>query len=488
MLHFYDGQIRRYIGQTIRALSNFTVKYADGSLVRIPVMYGDADKQVASILRNNSENKINSTPRIAVYVSALSMDRARLADATYVGKVHIREREYDAVNDVYGQAQGKNYTVERLMPTPFTLTLKADIWASNTDQKLQILEQLLVLFNPSLELQTSDNYIDWTSLTVLELKDLTWSSRAVPQGTGDAIDIATMTLETPIFLSPPVKVKHLGVITNIITSIFDGADTSWMGVDGLGTDLSGGSPTMSGMLTRDYVTISDFGIQVYNDSNMVGQAVLLNAHEGVNPHGVTLEVPIRGGTAVNWSELFGKYPGQFVDGSSRVFLVQADGTEVSGVAAVNALDPTILQINWDPATYPTDTDIDAYNGYTSQRTSKGTFDAIIDPTKVYPDHGMINPVAGDRFLIIEDIADTGEHDWGTEAWGTFTASANDIIEYDGTNWHIIFEAAQEADSLIYQTNIYKSTADRRIQFMWNGVEWGKSFEGEYKAGTWRLEL
>jgi hypothetical protein len=53
MQHFYDGQIRRYITQTVRVLSNFVVKYGDGSLHRIPVMYGDADRQVASIIRNN---------------------------------------------------------------------------------------------------------------------------------------------------------------------------------------------------------------------------------------------------------------------------------------------------------------------------------------------------------------------------------------------------------------------------------------------------
>jgi hypothetical protein len=138
----------------VRVFSNFTVKYGDGTLHRIPVMYGDADRQVASIIRNNSENKINSVPRIAVYVTALQMDRERLADSTFVGKVHFRER--DIVDGVYTQTQGKNYTVERLMPTPFKLSMKVDIWAANTDQKLQILEQILVLFNPSLELYRLD--------------------------------------------------------------------------------------------------------------------------------------------------------------------------------------------------------------------------------------------------------------------------------------------------------------------------------------------
>ncbi len=57
MQFFYDGQIRRYLLQTIRLLSNFVVKYGDGRLVRVPVMYGDSDRQVAHIMKQNSETK-----------------------------------------------------------------------------------------------------------------------------------------------------------------------------------------------------------------------------------------------------------------------------------------------------------------------------------------------------------------------------------------------------------------------------------------------
>ena len=114
--------------------------------------------------------------------------------------------------------------------------MKCDIWSSNTDQKLQILEQILVLFNPSLELQTTDNYIDWTSLTVLNLNDINWDSRSVPVGNDTPIDIATLTLETPIWINPPVKVKHLGVITKIVTSMHGNSITSGTYIEGLGQD------------------------------------------------------------------------------------------------------------------------------------------------------------------------------------------------------------------------------------------------------------
>jgi T4-like virus Myoviridae tail sheath stabiliser len=491
MQHFYDGQIRRYLAQTIRVLSNFVVKYGDGTLVRVPVMYGDQDKQAASIIRNNSENSINSVPRIAIYVSGLDLDKDRLSDSSYVGKVHIRERDING--GVYTTGQGRNYTVERLMPTPFKLTIKCDIWTANTDQKLQVLEQILVLFNPSLELQTTDNYLDWTSLSVLNLVGTTWSSRTVPVGTQDAIDIATLTFETPIWISPPAKVKHLGVITKIITSLYDGGQTiDNTYIDGLGQPLVGPETSLNALLDRKVVTITDYKIQVYG-----GRAILLAKSESSIPREPALDIPVRQGTAINWQEVFDQYPSKYVAGSSTLYLTQPNGSEVVGTVAIDPMDPTVLIVNWDQDTYPQDTLIDSSGFHLGdagfdQTTARGTFDAIIDPQKVYPGQGMTNVVAGDRFLIVEDIGNIANED-GPDAWKStngddFYAHANDIIEWDGTQWSIVFDSAQEEDTLIWQTNIYKSQATIRVQYTWNGVQWAKSFEGEYEAGVWRVEL
>ena len=491
MQHFYDGQIRRYITQTIRILSNFVVKYGDGTLVRIPVMYGDPDRQVANIIKLNSENAVNACPRIAVYVTGLELDSMRLSDSTHVGKMHIRERDID--NGVYTTGQGRNYTVERLMPTPFKLTMKVDIWSANTDQKLQILEQLLVLFNPALELQTTDNYVDWTSLTVLNLNMVNWSSRSVPVGADTPIDIATLTLSTPIWINPPAKVKHLGVITKIITSFYENATVDENTyIDGLGYSSSTQTVSMSDKLTTLYTTISDYHIQVYNN-----QAVLLGKSENALPREVTLEIPVRQGTPISWTDILEQYPGKYTAGSSTLFLLQSNGTEVVGTVAVNPLDDTILTVTWDQDTLNTNTGIDSQGridsdpGYdpdnSNRPNSPGTFDAIIDPTKVGPGHGITDLQVGDRFLIIEDIGSEINED-GADAWknldnSDFIANANDLIEWSGTQWNVIFDSAQESDTLIYQTNIYTG-----VQYMWNGVAWVKSFEGMYKAGSWRLEL
>lgn len=543
MQFFYDGQIRRYLLQTIRLLSNFVIKYGDGRLVRVPVMYGDSDRQVAHILKQNSENKINSTPRIAVYITDLDLDKDRLADATHVGKVHIRER--DVESGEYTSSQGRNYTVERLMPTPFKMTLKADIWTSNTEQKLQLLEQILMLFNPSLEIQTTDNYLDWTSLSVVNLGDVVFSSRSIPVGAESNIDIATLSFDIPIWISPPSKVKKLGVVHSIIMSVFDGIERGNNGyIEGLGVDVTPDGVKTSDLMHTVKTTIDNYRIVVYG-----GQARILDHGENTGADATDLtDVDITTPDNINWRTIFDAYPGKYRAGATQIFLIQEDGTEVSGTVAINSLDESILTVNWDEDTYPSNTDIAS----TARPNSPGTFDAIVDPEKSAPGSGLAQPTLGTRYLIINNIGggvretliadarsnriDTAVdidnvddvkvfvndvsvaftqinnqglltirltntvdiddvityevylNEEGPNAWKNadntdFIANTNDVIEWDGTKWQVIFNAAATTDSIVYLTNIYTN-----VQYKWDGVSWRKSFEGEYPRGTWRLEL
>jgi hypothetical protein len=252
---FYDGQVRRFITQFMRMISNIQVEFGRDrnnviALQRVPVYYGDSSRQVAAILKNNSENTLSAVPAMAVYVSGLTYDRERVQDPSMVSSVRLRERKYDPATGEYTNQQGDIVTVDRPMPVPYKLTLKTDIWTSNTEQKLQLLEQLMVLFNPSMEIQSSDNYVDWTSLTVVTLTDVSWSSRSVPIGAEEPIDIATMTFEIPIWISAPAAVKKYGAIERMITNIFDsagsGGSSGVVGSDGFARQGSSGSGSTPG--------------------------------------------------------------------------------------------------------------------------------------------------------------------------------------------------------------------------------------------------
>ena len=478
MQHFYDGQIRRYITQIVRLMSNFSYKDGQDNLVQVPVMYGDITRQVAHIIRDNSENKIPSAPRIGVYVTGLTMDRERTSDSSFVSKVHLREREYDNTNKEYLNTQGKNYTVERLMPTPYTLTVAADIWATNTDQKLQILEQILMLFNPSLEIQTTDNYIDWTSLSVVNLDDITWSTRTIPVGTESDIDVATLTFSTPIYISPPVKVKKMGVITNVIMSIFN-EDTGTI-------DLGKSMPELTAYVDKSDIEIDSvintnadgtstststagnfadaISVTTYNDYDLI----VLNGKAQIVDNGQT-------GT-IRWDQYFEAVPGQHVDDVTQIQLKRLDiDNSVNGTVSIDPTDDTVLNITWDIDTIPTNTLI------TGPALTSGTVDYIIDPTTFNPTNIK---APGTRLLILNDIGDTDNAD-GPDAWKgisnvDFHAGANDIIEWSGNEWNIVFDASETTDTT-FVTNL-----NTGVQYKWTGEDWLLSFEGEYRKGTWRI--
>lgn len=251
---FYDGQIRRFITQFIRMVSNFQVEFGrdrngNRTLQRVPVIYGDSSRQVANIIKQGSENIMNAVPAMAVYVSDLKYDRERLQNPTYVGKLNVRERYFNPATGQYTTTEGDVMTVERLMPVPYKLQLKLDIWTSSTEQKLQILEQIKCLFNPALEIQSTDNYVDWTSITYAMLDDTTWSSRTVPIGTDNPIDVATMSFTIPIWISPPALIKKLGVIQKIVASVYD---TTGSLDDAVFNDTT--------LLSRQYLTPLQYGV------------------------------------------------------------------------------------------------------------------------------------------------------------------------------------------------------------------------------------
>ena len=474
MQHFYDGQIRRYLNQMLRLLSNFSYKDGAGNLTMVPVVYGDISRQVANIIRDNSENKIPSAPRIGLYVTALEQDRARTADSSYVDKLHVRERSYDEATSSYLNTEGTSYTVERLMPSPYTLTVNADIWSTNTDQKLQITEQILMLFRPSLEIQTTDNFADWASLSVVNLDNITWSSRSIPQGTESEIDVLTLTFTTPIYISPPVKVKQLGVVTQIAMSIGDES----RGTIETGINIPGDS-----ILFPGWDQAGSELSNAFTDAEEWNVLALGNQIELVNTLGIQqatgLEKPKASGAQGVWTGVLDKAAGQYRAGLSKIFLRREESASpIVGYLTLNPLDERKLSVNWDEDTLPSSTSL------TGPTRSDGNINAVVNPERNPP-----TIATGIRFLLTGDIGRAANVDgpdyWKNSNGSDFIASANDIIEWSGTSWSIIFNASEHDGDPVYVTNINPNSG---LQFKWEEGQWVKAWEGLYRPGYWQLIL
>ena len=463
---FYDEQIRRFLLQFTRVFSNFQVEYGrtedntEKALYRVPVRYGDATRQAQTIIQQNSANSLPSTPLMTFHVTNLNYARARIQDPTFVQKQNVRQRYWDTQAQEYETTQGNAFTIEKLMPVPFDLEVNLDIWTSNTNQKLQLLEQLLTLFNPSLEIQSTENFIDWTSLSVMYLEQVTWSSRNIPMGTEDPVDIATLRFVMPIYISPPAKVKKLGVVEKIIASVYDG--TGDLNEAIYNSDLLMG--------TRQKFT--PFNYQTL----LIGNKLQVLQPQAVVTNNSGVQVPSPPPSNLLWHAVIDLY-GSLRNGISQVRLDNPyDNSIIVGTVSYDPTDDRFLLFTIDTDTVPANT--------------LSPVNAIVDPQAKGP--GTVNglPVAaeGQRYLFINDTGSNSSEDPGfAEAWrgtdgSTLVANTNDIVQYDGVRWNIAFDSSNESN-VQYVSNLTTS-----VQYRWANNEWLKSYEGLYPEGEWSIVL
>ena len=467
--YFYDNQIRRFLIQFAKIFSSWNVtkgKDPAGNpiIMRVPVMYGDASRQAATIIAKNSSSNLPSAPLISYYITGLEYDQKRTQDPTYIDTMHVRQRAYNEETQSYETTQGQAFTIERLMPVPYTLRVTVDFWTTNYNQKLELIEQLGTLFNPALDIQSTDNFIDWTSLSVVYQDGLTFSSRSIPQGSGNPIDVMTWKFYMPIWISTSSKLKKLGVIQKIIASIYKGHALADMQDDDL--------------LLGTRVKVTPYGYKVLLLGNTLQ---LLPADQPFDPSNSSMELPIPPNTSLVWSAYLDVY-GVIKPGISQIWIQNPYmDTEIVGTIVIDPLDDRILIYNIDPDTLPQNT-LDPVN-------------SVIDPLRTGPNSGLPGPVSGTRYLIVEGVGAPGS---SSVAWGNVVAKANDIIEYNGTTgqWFVSF------DALASTTTQYVTNLTTNIQYRYSndipqipntetpcdGPSWMKAVEGWYDQGDYSIVI
>jgi hypothetical protein len=454
---FYDNQIRRFLIQFAKIFSNWEVtkgKDPAGNeiLVRVPVMYGDSSRQASTILANNSASNLPSAPLITYYISGLEYDQRRTQDPTYIDNISVRQRAYNSETQSYETVQGQAFTVERQMPVPYTLRMTVDFWTTNYNQKLELVEQLGTLFNPALEIQSTDNFIDWTSLSVVYQDGLTFSSRSIPQSTGNPIDVLSWKFYMPIWLSTAAKLKKFGVIEKIIASIFAGQAL---------TDIQDEDLLLG---TRQKITPYGYKVLLIgNTLQILPQAVAFY------PSNQDLSLPANPNTDIYWSSVLNVY-GTIKPGISQIWLQNPYmDTDIVGTIVPDPVDDRLLIYNIDPDTLPQNT--------------LNPVDGVINPQVTGPNSGLPGPVNGRRYLLVEDIGTDGET---TTAWGNLVAHANDIIQFNASTmeWVVSFDSTTTtAVTLEYVTNLATN-----VQYRYVDNTWMKSYEGWYNEGDYSIVI
>ena len=471
MDYFYDSQLRRFWLQFGRIFEGFQFESGIGSdgaktLRTFPVSLGGKNRQVSHILRNGSENAILSTPRITYEMIEIHTAPERRQSPNFVSTVNVFERAIDPATNRYTSDLGKTYSVERFMAIPYDMTMRLNIWTSNEQQKHQFMEQVLILFNPALDIQTGDNPLDWTSLTYVELDSIVWSNRDLPIGTEDDIEISTLTFKVPVWLTPPAKVKKQNIIQQIILNI------GTMNLEDQFTDgqYGGYNYSSADYHTRSIITPGDLQcrVEVLLDSNNVPyfEATLLSGE------GLTYKPDLT--SVYSWKDLLQSY-GPYRKGVSQFRLkttedIDDHNSDIIGIFDFHPTDASKIYWTPDPVTIPQNT-IAAIDGLIQIVNPTG-------PTHVgrWPGDGILPSASeGQRYLLASHLP-------ADPKWGGLSASENDIIEYHNSQWTIVFDASTQPDRQI----VLNQRSGKQLR--WTGDIWVDAISGDYRAGYWRVFL
>lgn len=202
--YFYDEQFRKYLIQFMMIFSDMKVQVGKNDLnsksdkILVPIKHGSVDRVVQAILSDNTQNKLLRLPMMSAKILDVSMapDKFKGMQATH-RKVFLPLGE---------ELPNGLEVVRRRMPVPYDLTFELGIYASNIDQQFQILEQILLVFDPSVQIQTSDKDFDWTKINTVNLETISLDEN-YPSGQDRRMLTSTLTFSTTIYISAPVNYK-----------------------------------------------------------------------------------------------------------------------------------------------------------------------------------------------------------------------------------------------------------------------------------------
>ena len=470
--YFYDGQMRRYWLQFCRIFEGFQYESGVGAsgtktLRTFPVSLAGKNRQVGHILRNNSENTILSTPRVTCEMIDIQMSPNRRQNPNHVSTVNIFERAIDPSTNDYSSELGNTYTVERFMGVPYDMKMRVNIWTSNELQKHQFFEQVLYLFNPTLDIQTGDNPIDWTSLTYVEMEEggISWTNRELPIGTDDDIEISSITFKMPVWLSPPAKIKKQNIIHQIITNIGTINENDKY-IEG---QAGGYNFSSSDLHTRVIVTPGNHQARAEIISGEGGTSCIITllSEEG-------LETKPNSNEAWSWKELLNRY-GQYRKGVSQFRLKTTNNmddhdSDIIGIFDFDMNDDSKIHWTIDPDTLPQNT-MQTVDGMISLANPVSQ-----DVVSRYPGDGIMPEAKnGQRYLLASDLHPVPE-------WTNLEASENDIIEFKDGAWTIAFDASLRTDPEV----VLNSRSHKQLR--WTGEMWVDAISADYNPGYWRVFL
>jgi len=202
--YYYNKQLRKHIVQFMAIFAGLKVSVGKNdfasqtNLMTVPIVYGSRDRVVSHIFSDQTQNKMLRLPVMSAQLTEMELFTDRLSGQNQERK-EVKLKRGGAIPDDLQQ-----HTM--LKPIPYNISMELAINTSNTDQHFQMLEQILLLFNPSIQIQVSDAYGNQQSIIEVFMQSISLDED-YPAGTDTRIVSSTLLFTYCLYLSAPVNLR-----------------------------------------------------------------------------------------------------------------------------------------------------------------------------------------------------------------------------------------------------------------------------------------
>lgn len=200
-------QIKKYISQFMRVFRGFQYDSGDG-LKQIPIVYSDMERVAASILTKRDAFTNGKIPMFGAYVTGIELDTENKRSP----------RHLDSIPNLTKSPDDRLVT-NRLIGPAYIMNMSLTLYASSNSELYQILEQILLVFNPRITIHVDSSALNSDYLSEIILRSIQPEVQ-VPMATERRVVSVELLFELPVRLTYP-KLETDNIIKQIKANIID---------------------------------------------------------------------------------------------------------------------------------------------------------------------------------------------------------------------------------------------------------------------------
>jgi hypothetical protein len=167
------------------------------------------DRVAAAALTGHTQNKHIRVPLMSFVLTDLQLSYERYKGRGFEESVTYVPEGGDIATD--------SVVLKRRMGVPYDFNVELSAYTSNLDHQFQIIEQITTLFDPNLQIQSSDSIADMAKISTVTLNGISLNNQGIDTS-NSRTTIVNFTFTIHAYLTMPAEVRR-GVVNKIITRI-----------------------------------------------------------------------------------------------------------------------------------------------------------------------------------------------------------------------------------------------------------------------------